>query len=108
MSGCKNQTLALYKFSRINVLSKFPFPFNFPGMFRRITAAGSRLLKAEGGEGGSFYTLEGLNSLVLQLITTHPSLVLLWCQVLLIINYTNYTWWSEVHQTPRSDYVLAA
>ncbi|XP_043091608.1 huntingtin isoform X2 [Puntigrus tetrazona] len=71
------------------------------GMFRRITAAGSRLLKAEGGEGGNFYTLEGLNSLVLQLITTHPSLVLLWCQVLLIINYTNYTWWSEVHQTPR-------
>ncbi|XP_067297352.1 huntingtin isoform X3 [Pseudorasbora parva] len=71
------------------------------GMFRRITAAGSRLLKAEGEEGGSFYTLEGLNSLVLQLITTHPSLVLLWCQVLLIINYTNYTWWSEVHQTPR-------
>lgn len=74
-------------------------------MFRRITAAGSRLLKAEGGEGGHFYTLEGLNSLVLQLITTHPSLVLLWCQVLLIINYTNYTWWSEVHQTPRSDYI---
>uniref|UniRef100_A0A672QEV7 Huntingtin-like n=1 Tax=Sinocyclocheilus grahami TaxID=75366 RepID=A0A672QEV7_SINGR len=71
------------------------------GMFRRITTAGSRLLKAEGGEGGSFYTLEGLNSLVLQLITTHPSLVLLWCQVLLIIDYTNYTWWSEVHQTPR-------
>ncbi|XP_065121575.1 huntingtin isoform X3 [Paramisgurnus dabryanus] len=71
------------------------------GMFRRITAAASRLLKAEGGEGGSFYTLDGLNTLVLHLITTHPSLVLLWCQVLLIINYTNYTWWSEVHQTPR-------
>ncbi|XP_051558828.1 huntingtin-like isoform X3 [Myxocyprinus asiaticus] len=71
------------------------------GMFRRITAAGSRLLKAEGVEGCSFYTLEGLNGLVIQLITTHPSLVLLWCQVLLIINYTNYTWWSEVHQTPR-------
>ncbi|XP_062376493.1 huntingtin isoform X2 [Sardina pilchardus] len=82
------------------------------GMFRRITAAATKLLKAEGpasgpgsgvgvGEGGSFYTLEGLNALVLRLITTHPPLVLLWCQVLLIINYTNYTWWSEVHQTPR-------
>lgn len=71
------------------------------GMFRRITAAGSRLLKVEGAEEGHFYTLEGLNGLVMQLITTHPSLVLLWCQVLLIINYTNYTWWSEVHQTPR-------
>ncbi|KAG7461857.1 hypothetical protein MATL_G00195620 [Megalops atlanticus] len=70
------------------------------GMFRRITAAATKLLKGEGGE-GAFYTLEGLNGMVQSLITTHPSLVLLWCQVLLIINYTNYAWWSEVHQTPR-------
>ena len=72
-------------------------------MFRRITAAATKLLKADGpGAGeGCFYSLEGLNALVLRLITTHPPLVLLWCQVLLIINYTNYTWWSEVHQTPR-------
>uniref|UniRef100_A0A668A4P2 Huntingtin n=1 Tax=Myripristis murdjan TaxID=586833 RepID=A0A668A4P2_9TELE len=77
------------------------------GMFRRITAAASRLLKGEGASGqdspetGSFYPLEGLNSMVQCLITTHPPLVLLWCQVLLIINYTNYSWWAEVHQTPR-------
>uniref|UniRef100_G3Q320 Huntingtin n=1 Tax=Gasterosteus aculeatus aculeatus TaxID=481459 RepID=G3Q320_GASAC len=79
------------------------------GMFRRITAAASRLLKGEGGsavgptgtEAALFYPLEGLNSLVQCLITTHPSLVLLWCQVLLIIDYTNYSWWTEVHQTPR-------
>uniref|UniRef100_A0A669CDN3 Huntingtin n=1 Tax=Oreochromis niloticus TaxID=8128 RepID=A0A669CDN3_ORENI len=75
------------------------------GMFRRITAAASRLLKGESGqtatEANLFYPLEGLNSMVQCLITTHPSLVLLWCQVLLIINYTNYSWWAEVHQTPR-------
>ncbi|KAJ3614459.1 hypothetical protein NHX12_018031 [Muraenolepis orangiensis] len=76
------------------------------GMFRRITAAASRLLKAEGvaggaAEAGSFYSLDALNSMVQGLTTTHPSLVLLWCQVLLIINYTNYSWWAEVHQTPR-------
>ncbi|KAM3623028.1 uncharacterized protein V6R79_006105 [Siganus canaliculatus] len=77
------------------------------GMFRRITAAASRLLKGEGGggqsgaEAGLFYPLEGLNNMVQCLITTHPSLVLLWCQVLLIINYTNYSWWAEVHQTPK-------
>ncbi|XP_031720297.1 huntingtin, partial [Anarrhichthys ocellatus] len=77
------------------------------GMFRRITAAATRLLKGEGGGGQTgaeaalFYPLEGLNSLVQCLITTHPSLVLLWCQVLLIIDYTNYSWWAEVHQTPR-------
>lgn len=76
-------------------------------MFRRITAAASRLLKGESGSGQTgteaslFYPLEGLNSMVQCLITTHPSLVLLWCQVLLIINYTNYSWWAEVHQTPR-------
>lgn len=78
-----------------------------PGMFRRITAAASRLLKAEsaggltGSEANLFYPLEGLNSKVQCLITTHPPLVLLWCQVLLIINYTNYSWWAEVHQTQR-------
>ncbi|KAG5845042.1 hypothetical protein ANANG_G00134640 [Anguilla anguilla] len=73
------------------------------GMFRRITAAATQLLKGEGGEGGegSFYTLESLNSLVQTLSSTHPSLVLLWCQILLIIHYTNYSWWSDVHQTPR-------
>ncbi|KAF6723879.1 Huntingtin, partial [Oryzias melastigma] len=72
------------------------------GMFRRITAAASRLLKAESApEANFFYTLEGLNSKVQCLITTHPPLVLLWCQVLLIINYTNYSWWAEVHQTQR-------
>lgn len=77
------------------------------GMFRRITGAASRLLKGEGSTGQTgaeaslFYPLEGLNSMVQCLITTHPSLVLLWCQVLLIINYTNYSWWAEVHQTPR-------
>ncbi|XP_029601152.1 huntingtin isoform X1 [Salmo trutta] len=77
------------------------------GMFRRITAAATRLLKGEAGLGGApgvsgvFYPLEGLNAMVGCLVTTHPSLVLLWCQVLLIINYTNYSWWTEVHQTPR-------
>lgn len=80
--------------------------FVFPGMFRRITAAASRLLKGEGSgqpgpEAGLYYPLEGLNSMVQSLVTTHPPLVLLWCQVLLIINYTNYSWWAEVHQTPR-------
>ncbi|KAJ8247772.1 hypothetical protein GJAV_G00250130 [Gymnothorax javanicus] len=71
------------------------------GMFRRITAAATRLLKTEVGGEGSFYTLQGLNSMGQSLIATHPSLVLLWCQVLLVIDYTNYAWWSEVHQTPR-------
>ncbi|XP_061888954.1 huntingtin isoform X3 [Entelurus aequoreus] len=77
------------------------------GMFRRITAAASRLLMAESANGpsdseaGLYYHLETLNCMVQGLITTHPSLVLLWCQVLLLINYTNYSWWAEVHQTPK-------
>ncbi|XP_077461113.1 huntingtin isoform X6 [Stigmatopora argus] len=73
------------------------------GMFRRITAAASLLLKGDqnDSEASLYYHLETLNSMVQGLITTHPSLVLLWCQVLLLINYTNYSWWAEVHQTPR-------
>ncbi|KAF1415254.1 Huntingtin, partial [Spheniscus humboldti] len=70
------------------------------GMFRRITAAATRLFTGDGSD-GSFYTLESLSDLVQSMIPTHPSLVLLWCQILLLVNYTNYSWWSEVHQTPK-------
>uniref|UniRef100_A0A8C8S588 Huntingtin n=1 Tax=Pelusios castaneus TaxID=367368 RepID=A0A8C8S588_9SAUR len=70
------------------------------GMFRRITAAATRLFTGDGSD-GSFYTLESLSGLVQLMIPTHPSLVLLWCQILLLVNYTNYSWWSEVHQTPK-------
>ncbi|XP_069797989.1 huntingtin isoform X3 [Narcine bancroftii] len=70
------------------------------GMFRRITAAATKLTTGNDCD-GSFYTLETLNNLVQTIIPTHPSLVLLWCQILLLVNYTNYSWWSEVHQTPK-------
>ncbi|XP_019381604.1 PREDICTED: huntingtin isoform X1 [Gavialis gangeticus] len=70
------------------------------GTFRRITAAATRLFTGDGSD-GSFYTLESLSGLVQAMIPTHPSLVLLWCQILLLVNYTNYSWWSEVHQTPK-------
>ncbi|XP_053314203.1 huntingtin [Spea bombifrons] len=68
------------------------------GTFRRITNAATRLFKGD-GDNGNFYTLECLSELVESMFPTHPSLVLLWCHLLLLINYTNYDWWSEVHQT---------
>ncbi|XP_077136171.1 huntingtin isoform X3 [Ranitomeya variabilis] len=68
------------------------------GTFRRITNAATRLFKGSGDD-GTFYTLESLSDLVESMFPTHPSLVLLWCQFLLLIDYTNYNWWSEVHQT---------
>ncbi|XP_063313793.1 huntingtin [Pelobates fuscus] len=68
------------------------------GTFRRITNAATRLFKGD-GDNGNFYTLECLSDLVESMFPTHPSLVLLWCQFLLLIDYTNYDWWSEVHQT---------
>ncbi|XP_053779195.1 huntingtin isoform X3 [Desmodus rotundus] len=70
------------------------------GMFRRITAAASRLFTADGAE-GSFYSLESLNARVRAMVPTHPALVLLWCQILLLVSHTDYRWWAEVQQTPR-------
>ncbi|CAI9613975.1 unnamed protein product [Staurois parvus] len=69
------------------------------GTFRRITNAATRLFKGDGDSGNYYYTLESLSDLVESMFPTHPSLVLLWCQFLLLIDYTNYNWWSEVHQT---------
>ncbi|EPQ20418.1 Huntingtin [Myotis brandtii] len=70
------------------------------GMFRRITAAASRLFTADGAD-GSFYGLESLNAQVRSMVPTHPALVLLWCQILLLVSHTDYGWWAEVQQTPR-------
>jgi huntingtin len=69
-------------------------------MFRRITAAASRLFTSDGCE-GSFYTLESLNVRVRSMVPTHPALVLLWCQILLLVNHTDHRWWAEVQQTPK-------
>lgn len=69
-------------------------------MFRRITAAASRLLTADGAD-GSFYSLESLNARVRSMAPTHPALVLLWCQILLLVSHTDYRWWAEVQQTPK-------
>ncbi|XP_008576194.1 PREDICTED: huntingtin isoform X2 [Galeopterus variegatus] len=70
------------------------------GMFRRITAAATKLFTSDGCE-GSFYTLESLNAQVRSMVPSHPALVLLWCQILLLVNHTDYRWWAEVQQTPR-------
>nr|XP_023494239.1 huntingtin isoform X5 [Equus caballus] len=70
------------------------------GMFRRITAAASRLFTADGAD-SSFYGLESLNARVRSMVPTHPALVLLWCQILLLVSHTDYRWWAEVQQTPK-------
>ncbi|XP_012667730.2 huntingtin [Otolemur garnettii] len=70
------------------------------GMFRRITAAATRLFTSDGCD-GTFYSLESLNLRVRTMVPTHPALVLLWCQILLLVNHTDHRWWAEVQQTPR-------
>lgn len=99
--SCRTSTLNNFKTSEVRLeLCYSNMVLLFSGMFRRITAAATRLFTGDGSD-GSFYTLESLSDLVQSMIPTHPSLVLLWCQILLLVNYTNYNWWSEVHQTPK-------
>lgn len=99
--SCRTSTLNNFKTSKVRLeLCYSNMVLLFSGMFRRITAATTRLFTGDGSD-GSFYTLESLSDLVQSMIPTHPSLVLLWCQILLLVNYTNYNWWSEVHQTPK-------
>lgn len=99
--SCRTSTLNNFKTSEVRLeLCYSNMVLLFSGMFRRITAAATRLFTGDGSD-GSFYTLESLSDLVQSMIPTHPSLVLLWCQILLLVDYTNYNWWSEVHQTPK-------
>lgn len=98
-SSCNYKVLDCGEQQRDSTLISFTLGLSL-GMFRRITAAASRLFTADGAD-GSFYSLESLNTRVRCMIPTHPALVLLWCQILLLVSHTDYRWWAEVQQTPK-------
>ncbi|XP_078717925.1 huntingtin isoform X2 [Lampetra fluviatilis] len=69
------------------------------GTFRRTSGATVRLLRQEKQAGQ--YSLGELNELAGALIPTQPCSVLLWCQLLLLMDFTERSWWEAVLRTQR-------
>ncbi|XP_077992227.1 huntingtin-like [Glandiceps talaboti] len=69
------------------------------GSFRRVAGITMSMILSQPPD--IYYNLCQLNSAFQSLIPTQPNITLQWCQLLLILSYTEETWWSCILQTPR-------
>ena len=54
-----------------------------------------------------FYSVSQINQAFKGLSTFHPTLALQWCNILILLNYDDQGWWSDIMQTPRK-YMLSS
>ncbi|KAK7109044.1 hypothetical protein V1264_013160 [Littorina saxatilis] len=70
------------------------------GLFRRVATAAMGLLQNESPT--CFYSIREINQMILALSTCCPMLTLHWCNVLILLNYDDRKFWSQIVQTPQS------
>ncbi|XP_078588724.1 huntingtin-like isoform X3 [Branchiostoma floridae x Branchiostoma japonicum] len=69
------------------------------GLFRKVLSAAMALPEESPTE--AYYSVEQLNLFFQDMVPSHPTLVLQWCQILLLLNFNELSWWSEIMQTPK-------
>ncbi|XP_078660473.1 huntingtin-like [Branchiostoma floridae x Branchiostoma belcheri] len=69
------------------------------GLFRKVLSAAMALPEESPTE--AYYSVELLNLFFQDMVPSHPTLVLQWCQILLLLNFNELSWWSEIMQTPK-------
>ncbi|XP_076466851.1 LOW QUALITY PROTEIN: huntingtin-like [Babylonia areolata] len=70
------------------------------GLFRRVATAAMGLLQNESP--ACFYSIGEINGTILALSTSCPMLTLHWCNVLILLNYHDRQFWSQIVHTPQS------
>lgn len=68
------------------------------GIYRRVANICMTLIKNEAPPG--FFTVHEINRAFLQLAPYYPTLTLQWCNVLILLNFDDQDFWSEVMRTP--------
>jgi len=69
------------------------------GVCRRVAVAAMSLL-CESGPSQQF-SLHAVNDAFLAISTSHPTLMVQWCNILILLNYGEQSWWSQLLQTPH-------
>ncbi|XP_071947754.1 huntingtin-like isoform X2 [Antedon mediterranea] len=69
------------------------------GSFRKVCSACITCIHSATSEGE--YSLSNLNTIFLSLVMFHPTIVLQWCKVLLLLDYSEPEWWTEILKTKR-------
>ena len=77
-----------------------PDRFLTAGLFRRVAMAAMRLLHNESPS--CFYSIGEMNETIVGLSSSCPMLTLHWCNVLILLNYDDRKFWSQIVQTPQS------
>ncbi|KAL3864910.1 hypothetical protein ACJMK2_006556 [Sinanodonta woodiana] len=74
------------------------------GLFRRVATAAMKLLKQETPP--CFHGVPEINGEFVQLGSSHPTLTLQWCNILILLNFDNQNFWSRIIQTPQK-YIMS-
>lgn len=54
-----------------------------------------------------YYSIQEINESFRSISSQHPTLMLQWSNVLILLNYDDQAWWSRVLRTPRT-YMVAS
>ncbi|KAG1678706.1 Huntingtin [Nymphon striatum] len=67
------------------------------GMFRRVATAAMSIVRPENSEMTEYQlSVQKINRLFLDLAIFHPTLTLQWCNILILLNYDDHCFWTEV------------
>ncbi|XP_070540509.1 huntingtin-like isoform X2 [Ptychodera flava] len=75
------------------------------GSFRRVAGITMSMILSQPPD--IYYSVTQLNTAFQSLIPVHPTLTLQWCQLQLILSYTDETWWGMILQTPQHQSLTA-
>ena len=73
------------------------------GVCRRVAVAAMSLLREVENESASphQFSLHAVNDAFLAISASRPTLMVQWCNILILLNYGDQSWWSELLQTPH-------
>ena len=71
------------------------------GVCRRVAVAAMSLLHELENEAGPprQFSLHAVNDAFLAIGSSHPTLMVQWCNILILLNYGEQSWWSQLLQT---------
>lgn len=79
-------------------------PIVILGSFRRVATASVQQIRQS--PLSCYYGIKDINQDFLLLGVSQPTLTLQWCNVLILLNFNDQTFWSEAVKTPKK-YVMA-
>ena len=92
----------------ILIIQNLPPSFN-AGLYRRVAMAAMACMRKDRSEStpAGLFSLQMLNDQFRAMGSTHPTLTLQWCNLLILMNVDDQQWWSDILQTPRK-YMLSS